>query len=402
MKTTTKTITLEVPRLVPLTSYTYDVSVFDYRVDAFVKIYGGRCFANAEGSATLRLDGILRDHVYDFGPAWSATAQSPLPTFMGYDGVSEAVESGGTFFCALYSVVVRDSFGRDVYTYFDTVWAGFAAPWQEGTLTPVEPSVTNLVTIGNGELPHLPPLATQQYWLSLAFVLRYGADFAPNGYTISIDGRSITVKLTGEGTHNATWMLQNLLHWLNDHIVINGGRADSTPIEVVDGGDAFIAGPDTVDGGSASSAVLVVPGSTVEMTIGDMTMAVAVFDVCPSPYYVAWRLPSGGWMSWGFDGNVLYNADTKAVDRVTLLDTDEVVAMDTRAVFTLHSGFVTREQYNLLCTLRYAREVYVYDTQRDRGTWCIVDSRQGDTAGEVRWRNAPFTAVLKEKQHRAI
>lgn len=399
MNTISKAISVNVQGLSRYASYTYEVSVYDFVAADFVPIYIGRCFSDADGRAKLLVEGILRDHAYKFPVFWSETEQAMRPAFSTFGAQSMPVEQGGDFYCTMFSVAVYDG-STPVAFRFENVWAGFSAPWQDGELMLAEPMAVNLAALGIGVLPHLPSVATTQYWFSLAMVLRFDGAFTPAGYTLSLGDKSAVMKLSGEGTHTTTWTLNTMLTGMEDNI-IDGGNSASVPDDIIDGGDSASIPDEILDGGNSETQTTIA-GGTLSLTIGDITMPVAEFDVCPSPYYVAWRLPSGGWMSWGFDGNVLYNADTKVVERQTLLDTDEVVTMDSQPRFTVHSGFLTREQYNMLCTLRYARKVYVYDVKRDKGTWCSVDNRQGDTAGEVRWRNQPFVAVLKGNQHWAI
>ena len=68
----------------------------------------------------------------------------------------------------------------------------------------------------------------------------------------------------------------------------------------------------------------------------------------------------------------------------------------------LYTNFVTKDEYNLLCTLNTAREVYLYDSTLDRGVWCNVDNRGTTTAGNVMWQMQPFNLQLKEITHAAL
>ena len=81
------------------------------------------------------------------------------------------------------------------------------------------------------------------------------------------------------------------------------------------------------------------------------------------------------------------------------MDADRIVVMEHQPRHELHTNFVTKEQYNTLCTLATAREVYLYDSTLDRGAWCTVETRGTTTAGDVMWRMQPFNLVLTEITH---
>jgi hypothetical protein len=135
---------------------------------------------------------------------------------------------------------------------------------------------------------------------------------------------------------------------------------------------------------------------------GGGVIPVAHVDRCPSPYYVAWRLPSGGWFCWGFDGNTTEQASPSVATLHDYRNSDRVTEMDVQQQYSLFSGFLAREQYNIITTIAYAREVYLYNVETDKGVWCSVENRTLPTAGNVRWRFEPINITLKEIVHKEL
>lgn len=400
MNSVTKPIIITASGLTPYAMNTYTVSVYDFADAQYQDVYTGRCVADAYGNAVLRIDGVCRDFVYAWPKAWSQNTQGMKPILTYFGNTSQPIDTGGIFYASDAQVTVYDDSDQQVYLQQNiTLWAGSLAPWQQGDIYYTQGTWYNAAFIGNSVVPRIPAINTANYWLGLTLTAFFDANFAPTSFRLSASLLYVDQPIGGEGTHVCHWLLSELLGQMIED-VIDGGNAEDDPNAIVlDGGDADDVASDEYDGGDAEPYSITLEGQDIILTIGGDTQTMATFDACASPYYVAWRLPSGGWMSWGFDGNVTYGSANTITKVQDLAGIDNTIGIDTQAIFSLRSGFVTREQYNMLCTLKYAREAYVYDVARDTGTWCNVDSRALETAGNMRWRNQPFTLQLTQQQH---
>lgn len=401
MNSVTQAITVTAAGLQASAMLSYSVALYAHTTFAYNEIYRGRCYTDADGSATMRIDGILRDFAYRHGRRWVESMQRFVPReLVGFDNTLHPVDDGTTFLASDVLVTVYDSDGNAAW-HSDAVpvWAGFLAPWQVGELPYYAGLHFNLATVGNSAIPHLPPIATGNMWLGLSLVWLSTGGRNPE---LGIDLAKAEMRVTDAGCYVVAYTLQALYDMIGNVAEFDGGEADSVPDSTIDGGDADDVADDEIDGGGAEETQYSVGGVTVNLYYNDTAHPVAVVDQCASPYYVAWVLPNGGWFCRGFDGNTTVGGTPQALTITDLMDADRVVSIDEQAEYTLNSGFVTRDEYNTLCTMRYAREVYLYDSKNDNGKWCAVASRGLTTAGNVRWHNQPFTVTLKEIMHTKI
>lgn len=382
--------------LTPYAAHTYTVGLYDITNDVYVDIYTGKCIADADGKATLRLDGILRDYAYRQKRTWKQTIQGYVPAELtDFTRQAYPIEDGSAFLGGVCCVRVYDSGGTEVYNVYGiTTWAGWLAPWQVGEVIYAPETVTDLALVGNTILPHIPPVYTSRMWLTLALLW-----LDTNGVKPQI-GTAIThpaVQTNGPGGYVLSFTLATLFETLAQGV--DGGSSSTIAGDTLDGGDSDDIAGDTIDGGDSTTPTIAAVDTDIMCYYNGDAFAVAHIDECAAPFYVCWQMPSGGWMSWPMWGNTTF-AGAPSVTAITDLDdSDRVIGMDAQPTATLHSAFVTRDEYNLLCTMGYAREVYVYDSGNDTGAWCSVETRGMQTAGNKRWAAMPFAVTLKQLKH---
>jgi hypothetical protein len=127
-----------------------------------------------------------------------------------------------------------------------------------------------------------------------------------------------------------------------------------------------------------------------------------IVEECPAPYYLQWRMPSMGLASWPFSGNVRMGAGLSPMEIRTCEDEQRIVSAEGRAVYDLNSGYITREEWNYLQTMQYAKEVLLVDVARGVTIPCTVTSATWQTAGNVRHGQHNFPVQLTEKHYTTI
>ena len=375
---------------------TYTVGLYSHSAESYVVIYTGRCVGDIQQNAVLRLDTILRDFAFTVGRKWQQSIQDYVPSVLcGIDDVLRPVEDGTAFVATKACVTVFDNNGVEISHVDDiTVWAGWLAPWQKGDMPYYENAAVDLALVANDVVPHLPPIGTPRLWLGLSLMW-----FSNNKPVLALHDSSVQLNTFGNGCFSAAFTLQNVLSLLSSEADIDGGESDEEPVNDRDGGTSGVTPSQDLDGGDSSAVVSVITSGPIMLRNGANNVVAAVIDDCAAPYYVAWYMPSGGWMCFGMEGNIVYGGTPVDTTIKDVAGGDKVLQLDVQPVASLHSGFVTRDEYNVLCTMNYAREVYLYDTNNDRGIWCNVDNRSIPTAGSQRWINQPFEVTLKEAKH---
>lgn len=394
MNSATQPIPVTLRGLTAGTLYRYVLSIYDFADDSNAAIFNGKAIADANGEAVVRIDGVLRDYAYQPRRRWEDGRQGYVPAdLIGLPAVLTPIEDGSRFMMTSATVTVYDNNGNIVTSQSGIlVWAGRTASWMSGEPLYGVGQWCDFALLGSGMVPHLPPVDTANMWLSL--VLQW---FRTDAATLHIGAHSAAITPTAAGCLAASFTLADLRDLAASDI--NGGNADSTYDETLDGGDSDAVADDEVDGGDSEDTSISLNGEDVELEVDGVRHVVAHFDECAAPFYVAWPLPTLGWMCFGFRGNTLHGGQPQVRTITDTMDADRIVVMEHQPRHELHTNFVTKEQYNTLCTLNTAREVYLYDSALDRGAWCTVENRGTTTAGDVMWRMQPFNLVLTEITH---
>ena len=395
MNSARKPIVITFAALQEFTQYTYAVLLYSFNQESEIEVYRGRCIADEGGSVNIAVDAIVRDFAYAYPRRWQQSLQSYVPAELDdFEYQHFPVD----YIMSYVGVVVYDSNGNEIRRKKETFWTGWLPSWQKGELVYDDDRVANLALLGNSLVPHLPPIATPAMWLEI--VLQW-FDTHNTKPQLGTAGTRIPILTSGAGCYDLTFTLQSFFDEFSN-AGVDGGNSNSMPDGTVDGGDSESVADDTIDGGDSTDNYAVAANVDINIYYGDEVLPVAHIDECASPYYVAWIMPNGGWMCWGFDGNVTQSASPEVSAIRDMLNSERVTGIDAQNTYNLYTGFVTREQHNLLSTLAYAREVYVYDTATDKGAWCTVENRNLPTAGNMRWRNEPFNVTLKEILHNEL
>ena len=357
--------------------HNYAVNIYDVVNSTYITVFHGKVFADANGHAEIRIDDILRDNLFKWGYSWNDNNQEWVPSrYITFGDTVLPVEDGTIFFLSNYSVVVAGGGSQS-----GTAWGGLDVSWQPVSLIE-SAAIVNLSLINDGIVPHIPPIATPHMWAALTIIVNGNNDTLKIGYS---QADAVEIPIVGNGSFT---VMQAFI--LSDLFTAFFGDDE------IDGGDADDVQDDEIDGGYADDEGYSITGGLLSLYSGGATIPFAQIDVCASPYYVAWILPSGGWSCWGFDGNTTHDTQATVNSIRDNMDADVITGMEMQTKLTLYSGFVTKDEYNHLCTLNHAKEVYVYDTANDRSILCRVESRNNATAGNVRWQNTPFVLSLIE------
>lgn len=335
-------LTLDKPLFVPITGQRSSTLVTYEIVFNGATMYTGKAMTDANGRANVRVDGVLRDFRPNLAVEWSQTGLI-VPDV--YDpGVVIPALRGIT-----YTPVELWVEGVKVTTI--QVFGGSFSPWE---IPPQEIAVGNLATMGGlSVLPRIP-MATS---LEKAF---FGVAFYNEKGSFDIFNRMI-----------------------------------SETYECVAGVVSFqsMIGEIASDYGSGE----------IQMSIdGGTGFPVMIVEDCPAPYYLQWRMPSMGLASWPFSGNVRMGAGLSPAEIRTSEDEQRIVSAEGRAVYDLNSGYVTREEWNYLQTMQYAKEVLLVDVARGVTIPCTVTSATWQTAGNVRHGQHNFPVQLTEKHYTTI
>lgn len=335
-------------------------------------LYSGRCFINAEGSVTLYLDDILRDYLFRWKPVFAADGQAMQPNVLitSLNTVVPHVDNAdGTFWSTVCTV--RVNYSGTYATQQVTVIGSWDAPTMGGDYESVQPMI--LGSVGTDVLPHIPGISTEHFWIGLMF-------FMPSAY---YDARVYIDRPDGQTSHQIS--LQSGLggHYYAAAIPLSVLQLGSiTPVR-----ELIYLRFEKISGGTTTQ----------------LRRRAALVDYeCVAPYYVSWITPNGGWMSQPMWGNVTFAGGAKASVISDLGDVDRVVGGEAQPLFTLHSGYVKRDVYDVLSTLAFARYAYVFDTQHDRGCYCTVQNRSLSTMPSQSGKMADVALQLTPINHIAL
>ena len=228
------------------TLYRYVLSIYDFADDSNAAIFNGKAIADANGEAVVRIDGVLRDYAYQPRRRWEDGRQGYVPAdLIGLPAVLTPIEDGSRFMMTSATVTVYDNNGNIVTSQSGIlVWAGRTASWMSGEPLYGVGQWCDFALLGNGMVPHLPPVDTTNMWLSL--VLQW---FRTDAATLHVGAHSAAITPTAAGCLAASFTLADLHDLAASDI--NGGNADSTYDETLDGGDSDAVALQAVINGTA-------------------------------------------------------------------------------------------------------------------------------------------------------
>ena len=120
---------------------------------------------------------------------------------------------------------------------------------------------------------------------------------------------------------------------------------------------------------------------TVDFKYDLVEFPILHIDECPSDFYVSFMLPTGGWFSWGFTKNECqYNTKSTTVQGNDYQEYP--IYQIYNESFTLRCGYLSKEEYNILSMIVYSPYALVYDTQNNKSYYCTIGQTNHDTMAQ--------------------
>ena len=335
-------ITLDKPLFLPIARQRSSTLINYEIVFNGATMYTGKAVTDANGRAEVRVDGVLRDFRPNLAVEWSQTGMY-VPDLYETEAVIPALQG-----IAWTSVELWAGGGRMAKI---NVFGGSFSPWEVPPQQEI--AVGNLATMGGlSVIPRIPMAPLKEAYFGVAFYNEKGSfELSQGGTSKRYECKAGVVSFQSR---------------------IGEITFDREPGEIL-------------------------------MSIDDGTrFPVMIVEECPAPYYLQWRMPSMGLASWPFEGNVRMGAGLSPMEIRTGEDEQRIVSAEGRAVYDLNSGYVTREEWNYLQTMQYAKEVLLVDVARGVTIPCTVTSATWQTAGNVRHGQHNFSVQLTEKHYTTI
>lgn len=374
-------------------------------------LYYGKSFVDADGETEIHLEKVLRDYLFrwkcELQP--SSQLQRPACLISSFGQRVLAVEASQRLFWNTKIAVVYEYNAAEHREVVD-VCGAWCPQYQKmgainGSLEDV--AVFNYVqtyaTLATPIPPHIPPISTANFWLGLVLNINKGAEADVGSIAIgasSVD--NVAIAYRHGGTYAMAITLMQLFAELSSSAIDGGDAGSSGWYDEIDGGDSETVYDGEYDGGTSDNsahAVSTMPGATLSLywnVAGVLhSVVAAVVDVCPKPFYVAWITPTGGWTSFGMDGNVVFAVQDTQTAIVDLNGMDNVLEVKEEATIRLWSGIVNKETYAHLMTMLQSRLLYVYDSERDEGWYCTARTNNAATLPSKNGRSQAFQVELK-------
>lgn len=337
-------LTLDKPLFLPITGQRSSTLITYEIVFNGATMYTGKAMTDANGRADVRVDGVLRDFRPNLAVEWSQTRLT-VPDL--YD--SSVVHLIPALRGITWTPVELWAGGGRMAKI--NVFGGSFSPWEVPPQQEI--AVGNLATMGGlSVIPRIPMAPLKEAYFGVAFYNEKGS------FELSQGGTSKTYECKA-----------GVVSFQSRIGEITFDREPGEILMSIDGGTKF---------------------------------PVMIVEECPAPYYLQWRMPSMGLASWPFEGNVRMGAGLSPMEIRTGEDEQRIVSAEGRAVYDLNSGYVTREEWNYLQTMQYAKEVLLVDVARGVTIPCTVTSATWQTAGNVRHGQHNFPVQLTEKHYTTI
>lgn len=374
-------------------------------------LFYGKSFVDAYGDTEIHLERLLRDYLWRWSAKYVASAQNHKPECIKGSLATQlkAIEatSDNLFFNTKIDLV---------YTYNDTevtetlqVCGAWVPAFQKGDTIccaledeAITSYIQNYATIATDILPHIPPTETSNFWLGLVLNINQAAEADVSDIGIGADSSNVvSLTLTHGGTYAMAYPLTAIFQEL-DSAIIDGGDSDSTYYSSIDGGDSDSTFDGDYDGGTSDDSGYESSASFAGSTLSvywnhDGTLystPIAEVDTCAKRYYIAWITPTGGWTSYGMDGNVSVKSAVTQKTIVNLRDENEVLTVAEKPTFDLYSGMVDAETYMHLVTMLSSHILYVYDSENDTGYYCTATTNAASTLPSKTGKMASFHVEL--------
>lgn len=359
-------------------------------------LYYGKSFVDAYGDTEIHLEKMLRDYLWRWKAKYVASAQNHKPEVIKGSLATQlnAIEATSTdlFFNTKIDIV---------YTYNDTevtetlqVCGAWCPAYQQlNTICcaledeAITSYLQNYATIATDILPHIPPKQTSNFWLGLVLNVNQAAEGNVSDIGIGVDSSNVvSLPLLHGGTYAMAYPLTSIFQEL-DTAIIDGGTPDATFYSEIDGGTPSSVFDGEYDGGTPDDSVYdntsSFAGSTLSMYWNHdgtvYSIPIALVDSCAKRFYISWILPTGGWTSYGMDGNVSILSKVSQKSIINLRDETTMLSMGEQPTFSLHSDMVGKDTFAHLMTMITSPILYVYDSEKDEGWYCTPGTTAAQT-----------------------
>lgn len=372
-------------------------------------LYYGKSFVDADGVTEIHLEKVLRDFLWKWKTQYAASDQRHLPACI-VSSVSQSnaaiEETEDLFFNTTIEIAYNYNDVEQIKTV--DVCGAWCPAFQtmgnvEAVLGVASEYVQNYSMFATSVPPHLPPVLTSNFWLGLVLNVNSGYEGHVGhlylGHTI---GSTSELSIHHGGTYALAIPLSQLMTGTEQN-TLEGGASGSTYEGTIEGGASNSAYDGDYEGGTSANSgyetAVLMAGVTLSLYWQvdgvQHSTPVAKIDTCASPFYVSWITPTGGWTSYGMEGNVTTEVRDEKTAIVNLLGDDEVLSNKERTIFSLYSGMVNKETYGHLMTMLQSRLLYVYDTARDRGFYCTAETSSATTLPSRTGTTTPFNVQLR-------
>ena len=336
----------------------------------YKNIYYGKAFVQIDGWIEVDITDVIRNYAFRHDYKYDITTQKWVPENLTSSITLMPVEDANYWRTSKFSITETDTEDWEVNLDITTLF--FPEYYTDEEIeNPYDANNESLVPSINysGILPRVPWIYTDNYYVGIEALL--GGHNAPLTTTVHLQGDYVgdgSIILQGYGNYSASYSLTDFLNLFTPPLpnIINGGDVNELT-DIIDAGDADSDYPYIIPYGAST---VLNPG---EDTITSNGIGIVGLDACPAKYYIQWTTPFGEWQSQPLQ-SVGFNENS---DNFSINTTKRVlnnIENRSEAKFICRSYKVTNDQYKLLSTLQYAPYILLYDVQKDKSYYCVMDT----------------------------
>ena len=336
----------------------------------YKNIYYGKAFVQIDGWIEVDITDVIRNYAFRHDYKYDITTQKWVPENLISSITLMPVEDADYWRTSKFSITETDTEDWEVNLDITTLF--FPEYYADEEIeNPYDANNESLVPSINysGILPRVPWIYTDNYYVGIEALL--GGHNAPLTTTVHLQGDYVgdgSIILQGYGNYSASYSLTDFLNLFTPPLpnIINGGDANELT-DIIDAGDADSDYPYIIPYGAST---VLNPG---EDTITSNGIGILGLDACPAKYYIQWTTPFGEWQSQPLQ-SVGFNENSDNFNINTTKRVLNNIENRSEAKFICRSYKVTNDQYKLLSTLQYAPYILLYDVQKDKNYYCVMDT----------------------------
>lgn len=338
---------------------------------AYRNIYFGKAFVQIDGFVEIDITDVIRNYAYRPDYKYDISAQKWVPENLT-DASADLlpVEDRNKWLTSEF--VIKETDGDDLEINIPVTTLFFPEYYADDDIVnPYNADTSDFVPMVNytGILPRIPWLYTDNYYFNLEAVL--GGDNAPLTTVLPLTGEYAgdgEITLQGYGNYSNSFTLTQFYNLFTPPTagMISGGGASGAP-EVIEAGGADSTYPYILGYGAST---VVNPGRDTVVCNGK---GIVGLDSCPYRYYISWTTPFGEWQSQPLQSVAFTeNSDNFSINTAKRLLNN--IENRSEALFSCRSYKLTTDYYRLFNTLLYAPYVLLYDTEKDKSYYTVVDT----------------------------